>query len=837
MKKITLLITVVLFSLGSAWADDWTETFDDEHSTSYESTSITLSGRTWGRSDAGNFSYCNTTMGSYGFTINDDKANGHILTPALNTCGTVSFDYAYKSGNSSNVFLLQVSTNGTDFETKDTHTLGSVSEENWINYSFDVNSAESVLYIRILSDNQNAHLFIDNFTVTSYTAGGPATPTISNFRPTDGTEILVGTSFNISAIVSTTEGSIDSVLFASGTSSTDLTDTVSMISAGVQDSFYLPMNIGDAGTYYGQVIAYGSNGTQKMSSINSVVALAPEVTTLPYAEDFAGGFGQCITYNVSGETKYWEISSELAQMNGYNSGDSEEDWLILPGINMNDYINESMSFESEWAYGSDDADNYIKLVYSTDYSGLGDPSSASWTELSYTKPSSANSSVSSGNIDLSAIAGDNVYIAFQYHYNSGNYRRWAIDNISISGQDASSTAPHITAITPVDNHTLTVGDSLTFTATVSIPSGTVDSVLLFFGESADNMTNRVALVYNSSLSCWMMKSKTTSTGTMWYKFVAYGNEKADTSAVQTVVVECGNVSAPTATAASNIESTSFTANWDAVTGADHYLLSVWKEEGSPEVVYASSEFDDGVSPFPNDWTNNTKVYTITAGNEGTKGLKLGSSSAAGEVTSPTFSTTEDFSVVFYGQEYDSDEQSITVSYGSQSETISTLSSTWTEYVLNFTAESGDNSVSFSAKRANLDEVTIKSGGYAITYILQNENVSPNSKSVTGLEAATDYKYSVVAVDQYGCESVASNEITATTGTATGIDKLTTENAKVYANDGAIIVKFDGIQDVTVYDIAGRVVTEKMVDSYATISVKSGIYLVRVNDKVSKVAVR
>ncbi len=118
-------------------------------------------------------------------------------------------------------------------------------------------------------------------------------------------------------------------------------------------------------------------------------------------------------------------------MNGFNSGELEEDWLILPGINLDDYGDVTMNFESWRRFGTSDDDNYLKLLYSTNYAGVGNPTAAVWTELSFDAPAEEQAWTPSGNIDLSAIAGSSVWIAFKYHYNAGSYVRWEIDNIEI----------------------------------------------------------------------------------------------------------------------------------------------------------------------------------------------------------------------------------------------------------------------------------------------------------------------------------------------------------------------------------------------------------------------
>ena len=178
---ISLILTILPYSVS---AEDWAETFDDQSSNSYGTSFTCAISGDWTASDAGNFSYANSTMGSPAATINDDKVGAHITTPVLNTCGTVSFKYAYKSGSSTNVFELQKSINGTDFTTIDTHTLGASSELNYVVYSFDVNESSATVYIRVLSDDQSGHLFIEDFSVTTYSSSSP-TITLSPTTLTD----------------------------------------------------------------------------------------------------------------------------------------------------------------------------------------------------------------------------------------------------------------------------------------------------------------------------------------------------------------------------------------------------------------------------------------------------------------------------------------------------------------------------------------------------------------------------------------------------------------------------------------------------------------------------
>lgn len=248
-------------------------------------------------------------------------------------------------------------------------------------------------------------------------------------------------------------------------------------------------------TYYYKIWSFDgsaySSGAYAQAKTNSL----PATTTLPYQENFDDDLGKCLVYSVLGDTKFWVYNSTslAASMNGHNSGVAEEDWLILPGINLNNYVNEVMTFSSWWNYGSDDDDNYLKLMYSTDYPGTGSPAPASWINLTFTKPPAADAWTPSGNIDLSAINGTMVYIAFKYRYEVGNYRWWQIDNISITGDPSGTggrgalseliriipnpvTGP-VTILLPVSNSEVRIYDmlgNLIFHTTTDQKSITID---------------------------------------------------------------------------------------------------------------------------------------------------------------------------------------------------------------------------------------------------------------------------------------------------------------------------------------------------------------------------
>jgi MAM domain, meprin/A5/mu/Secretion system C-terminal sorting domain len=97
--------------------------------------------------------------------INDDVANASLTTPALSGAGVVSFWYRALNPGDSGTFALQTSTDGTNYTTQTTQ---SYTSDTYTQFTYTLNDSNTNLTIRILNNNQPAHLIIDDFEVTSY---------------------------------------------------------------------------------------------------------------------------------------------------------------------------------------------------------------------------------------------------------------------------------------------------------------------------------------------------------------------------------------------------------------------------------------------------------------------------------------------------------------------------------------------------------------------------------------------------------------------------------------------------------------------------------------------
>lgn len=376
---------------GSGWnlgsSDEWFYALLSEPATTYVATPVFLAAMA---SDAGTGWLTGTglTEGTNAFDFNDD-ADGYKYTGVRD--GKASFS----------AYLPLI-----------------MNSSNW---QIELSNGENILPISPTS-----------FTITG---GGNTPPSITNIVQTPSVNITSSTSVSVSADITDSDGTVDLSQLKWGTSTGVYPNTINM-TKGSGDTYTTDSDIPaqvNGTTVYFVIYAEDDVPDATTSPQQSYTVLDPATTTLPYTETFDANLGDCYTYSVSGATKVWGwVDGGYAAMNGYNSGDTEEDWLILPGINLDNYSDEILSFDSWYQYGDDDADNYLKLMYSTDYTGIGDPSGSTWNELSFTPPGAENTWSTSGDIDLSAISGTSVWIAFKYHYLSGSYRSWGIDNISIA---------------------------------------------------------------------------------------------------------------------------------------------------------------------------------------------------------------------------------------------------------------------------------------------------------------------------------------------------------------------------------------------------------------------
>lgn len=196
-------------------------------------------------------------------------------------------------------------------------------------------------------------------------------------------------------------------------------------------------------TYYFAIYPY-TNGGADMDFKNDGAAPAAEATTdditVIHSENFDNGWGNWTRVSVVGDQE-WEIDeihgvgdTPCAKMSGFDGqAYANEDWLISPALNLDVYEDEVLNFYNADAYDGP----ALEALICNDYNG-SDPNAATWTALTYENSTGFFEWVSSGDIDISGIDGESVYIAFKFTSTNTESATWEIDNILITGSEGTS---------------------------------------------------------------------------------------------------------------------------------------------------------------------------------------------------------------------------------------------------------------------------------------------------------------------------------------------------------------------------------------------------------------
>ncbi|TVR42527.1 MAG: hypothetical protein EA394_03230, partial [Bacteroidia bacterium] len=149
---------------------------------------------------------------------------------------------------------------------------------------------------------------------------------------------------------------------------------------------------------------------------------------------FSGGW---TVYNFIPGANTWTIASfagnHYAMITEHESSpEYPHSWYISPEINLSGLEEVSLSFYTQAAFREGDA---LSVVISSDYGG-GAPAKSGWNTLEVTLDDHTGAGFGSwtfsGNIDLNDYDGK-IHIAFKYESDAGNYGRWHVDDILITG--------------------------------------------------------------------------------------------------------------------------------------------------------------------------------------------------------------------------------------------------------------------------------------------------------------------------------------------------------------------------------------------------------------------
>jgi len=154
-------------------------------------------------------------------------------------------------------------------------------------------------------------------------------------------------------------------------------------------------------------------------------------TTL-LSESFDSDLGVFSAYSVTSDANWRHVKQNgdgVAYINGFQSNETSNDWLISPALDLSSTSFEELTVNVEKNYEGPD----LKVKVSTNYSGSGDPTTASWAE--------ERSIGSSGDVsvDLSDYTGNgSVYVAFHYTSDGitgSTVAEYLVDDVEIISTD------------------------------------------------------------------------------------------------------------------------------------------------------------------------------------------------------------------------------------------------------------------------------------------------------------------------------------------------------------------------------------------------------------------
>lgn len=193
------------------------------------------------------------------------------------------------------------------------------------------------------------------------------------------------------------------------------------------------------GKIRGVLTRYNGDYQFMIRTENDVQLSSPRI--VPIFEETFANFSAWTKYSVSG-AQVWTVDltygnpGACAKMSGFasNVNNVNEDWLISPSINLSAITSATLTFDNVCKFAGND----IEVFISSNYSGSGAPSAATWTPLSGNLDTNVSGSYvwkPSGPINISAFTGNgNVRIAFKYTSTATASKTWEVDNVKVIGQ-------------------------------------------------------------------------------------------------------------------------------------------------------------------------------------------------------------------------------------------------------------------------------------------------------------------------------------------------------------------------------------------------------------------
>ena len=321
---------------------------------------------------------------------------------------------------------------------------------------------------------------------------------------------------------------------------------------------------------------------------------------------------------------------------------------------------------------------------------------------------------------------------------------------------------------------------------------------------------------------------------------------------------------PVALPATQVTDDAFTANWEYVTNAESYILTVTDEGVNPSpgaVIFEDfSKFTGGSedSPSNSDISSRLDEYMGVIGWRGSKvyqaggKCKLATSTAIGYLVSPEITLPKNFAVSVDARAYvtssgNADNCTLYIGVGKKTETgeggewIAYQEFHLTEDVKTCTlhCDQGGQPLCFEigtlSRRAVIDNISAGSSAAKAPLAESSQvytDIYDNFYRVTGLDKSHNYSYTVKAVAE-GLESEPSDAVSVNMSLSIVPEELA---AQLRVVDGQLLINPTAKCNIIISTIDGVCIYSRSLDEDVVISLEKGIYVVTLNGKSQKVKI-
>jgi len=127
-------------------------------------------------------------------------------------------------------------------------------------------------------------------------------------------------------------------------------------------------------------------------------------------------------------TAFGYNSTAAVSINGYQGGNNlNEDWLLTPQLDLSAMANPTLNFRAFKKFAGDD----IHVLVSSNYTGVGDPNAATWTDLNVNFATVDTN----WNVYMAALNSHKAtpfFIGFKYTSTTTSAAQWKLDEISLT---------------------------------------------------------------------------------------------------------------------------------------------------------------------------------------------------------------------------------------------------------------------------------------------------------------------------------------------------------------------------------------------------------------------